>query len=516
MPQGGKKLITTNYVKKLQFLIFYTSIVKQTSLSYEDVEPLVNKTPPGDKTMKKFSSLLVICILFAMIAAACQPETIIQTVEVEKIVEGTPVTVIQTVEVEKIVEATGPTEINVWSHFANEPLFRQVVQKVFDDYMVAHPDVVIKVAWFDKDPLRQSIQTVMQSGGEGAPDITTFDTYDVSWVEAGWIEPLDDVLDPKRFVPGAIDEARYPDLGFPEAYKFNTAFTVDYLLYNREIFDELGIVVPDNAQFSQDEFLEVVKKCDTAGYAGFANGGGNRPFPGQYISKAALLSLVGPKEFNEYWTGKKSWDTPEVRQALNWVVELGKNGLWNDSFATMTLDEAHLYFHTQKKACMFMNGSWYTSRAFKDEASGGQSPDFRFGMLKYPLMDGATSPNSIVGLFPTGYIVLSTGQYKDIAKDILKFWADDPTYAAMWAGLSNTASAIAFSSEDVPADLKENPWQWYWDEFNAVYGDVEPIVPGAACGDFNDALTSVLNQGIPLGLLSVDEAIATLDAKLCK
>jgi phosphoglycolate phosphatase-like HAD superfamily hydrolase len=85
----------------------------------------------------------------------------------------------------------------------------------------------------------------------------------------------------------------------------------------------------------------------------------------------------------------------------------------------------------------------------------------------------------------------------------------------MFAGLSNTASAIAFSPEDVPAELKDNPWQWYWDEYNTVYGAVEPTVLGTPCGDFNDALTSVLNQGIPLGLMTVDEAIATLDAKLC-
>jgi ABC-type glycerol-3-phosphate transport system substrate-binding protein len=290
---------------------------------------------------------------------------------------------------------------------------------------------------------------------------------------------------------------------------------VDYILYNREIFNELGITVPDDFQFTQDEFLDVVKKCSDAGYAGFANGGGNRPFPGQYISKAAILSLVGPKEFNNLWTGKTSWNTPQVRQALEWVAELGKSGLWHDSYATMTLDEAHLYFHTQKKACMFMNGSWYPSRAFKPEADGGQSPDFKFGMLKYPEMTGATSTNSIVGLFPTGYIVLSNSENKEIAKDIMKFWSENASYGATLAAVSNTASAIAFTPEDIPDDLKNNPWQWYWDEFNTVYKDVEPVVLGTPCGDFNDALTSALNQGIPLGLMTVDEAIAALDAKLC-
>lgn len=473
--------------------------------------------------MKKLTTLFVLSLVLSLILGACQPPAAAEPQTVEK--EVTKI-VPQTIEKEitKVVEITStpapekkePVTIRVWSHFANEPLSREVIQGVFDDYMAQHPEVNIEVAWFDKEPLRQSIQTVMQSGGEGAPDITTFDSYDVSWVEAGWVAPLDDVLDPDRFVPGALLENQYPQLGHPESHKLNMAFTIDYLLYNKEIFAELGIEVPDDFQFTQDEFLEVVKKCSDAGYAGFANGAGNRPFPGAYISKAALLSLVGPEEFDLYWTGQKSWDTPEVRQALEYVVELGEAGLWHDSFATMTLDEAHLYFHTQRKACMFLNGSWYTSRAFKPESEGGQSPDFRFGMLLYPEMNGSKAPKSMIGLFPTGYIILTSSKHMDIAKDILSFWVQNPVYGAIWQGKTNVASAMVFEAEDIPEDLRTNPWQWYWDEFKAVYGDAEVTVPGNPCGDFNDTLTSVLNQGIPLGLISVDEAIATLDSKLCK
>ena len=36
------------------------------------------------------------------------------------------------------------------------------------------------------------------------------------------------------------------------------------------------------------------------------------------------------------------------------------------------------------------------------------------------------------------------------------------------------------------------------------------------CGGFNDALVSNLNEGLPLGLITVDEAIEMMDAALCK
>lgn len=467
---------------------------------------------------QKIMKILSLLILAAFLIASCaQPEPEVQYKEVTKIVEGETIveTVEVEVEVEKEVVKEAPVTITVWSHFANEPLFRQVIQQVFDDYMVEHDDVIIEVAWFDKEPLRDSIRTVMQSGGEGAPDITTFDHEDVQWAEAGWLEPFNAVLDFDNFIDGAKQAGSYPDLGMPETYKFNMAAMTDYILYNKELFDELDIEVPVDYQFTQDEFIEVIKTCKAAGYDGFANGIGNRPYPGQYLPKAALISLVGQEEFDKLWTGQTSWDTPEVRQALEFVVEAVDAGAYPASFSTMTLDEAHLYFHTQEKACMFFNGSWYTSRAFKPVDEGGQPRDFRFGMLKYPEMDGSSAPNAVISGFPTGYAVLSNSPHKEIALDIFKFWSEHPEYGAMWAGVTNLASAIKYTSADVPESLKDNPWQWYWDEFNEVYGEAEFAIHGIACGDFNDALVTVLNEGINLGLFTVDEAIEYLDSKLC-
>lgn len=461
---------------------------------------------------KKLYSLFAVLLISVLVLSACSPaaapaEPQVEYVEVTKIVEGETITVVETVEVKP------PTTITVWSHFANEPLFRQVISGVFEDYMAENPDVIIEVAWFDKQPLRDSIRTVMQAGGEGAPDITTFDHEDVDWAEAGWLASFDSTLDFDKFIAGSDLAGSYA--GFDGVYKFNMAAMTDYILYNKEIFEELGIEVPENKQFSQEEFIQVIETCKAGGYDGFANAIGNRPYPGQYLPKGALLNMVGADEFNKLWTGQTSWDTPEVRQALEFVVEASNAGAWPASFSTMTLDEAHLYFHTQKKACMFYNGSWYTSRAFKPESEGGQSPDFHFGMLKYPAMDGGSANNAVIAGFPTGYTVLANSPNKEIALDIFKFWSEHPEYGAEWAGVTNMASAIKYSADDVPAELQDNPWQWYWDEFNATYGDSDFAIHGIGCGDFNDALVSVLNEGLPLGLFTVDEAIEYLDSKLC-
>jgi ABC-type glycerol-3-phosphate transport system substrate-binding protein len=404
--------------------------------------------------------------------------------------------------------------IEVWSHFANEPTTRLIIESVFTDYEAEHPNVDIQVTWYDKEPLRNTIRTTMLAGGSEAPDITTFDTADIDWVEAGWLLNLDDVLPWENFVAGAREAEMYA--GIDGVFKFNFAFTVDYILYNKEIFAELGIEVPDDFQFTQAEFVDVVKTCNEAGYAGLADAIGNRPYPGTYPTLTALVNLVGSEEFGKYYRGEQSWDTPEVRQALEWVAEMSDNGLWPESFASMTIDEYHIYFHTQRKACMLYNGTWYTARAFKPEEEGGQSPDFHFGMLRYPEMDGAQFNDTLRGSFPTGYAVLSSTEHPDIAKDILVFWASNPKYGAMQQLMNNAPSAIKYTAEDIPEDLQDNPWQWYWDEYEMVYGDLKVgVTAETPCGDFADAIVTTLNEGLPLGLISVDEAIEILDSSLC-
>ncbi len=72
--------------------------------------------------------------------------------------------------------------------------------------------------------------------------------------------------------------------------------------------------------------------------------------------------------------------------------------------------------------------------------------------------------------------------------------------------------------KDWPKDLKgQEVWQWYWQEINTVYAGMEQtMATGVECGDFVDARTSAINQGLPQGLVTVDEAIQMVDAKLCK
>jgi len=420
------------------------------------------------------------------------------------------------------VVAQDDVTIEWWSHWANEPAKRNVIEKIAADYMVDNPNVTIEITWWDKDPLRDAIRSSM-TAGEGAPDITTFDSEVTEWVEAGWLVDLEDTLPWENFQEGTKIDGNYENLGIEGNYKLNIGATINMLFYNPEIFAELGIEVPEDYQFTVDEFTEVVETCNAAGYAGVADAIGNRPYPGVWGTQYPLWTLVGPEQFDLYNSGQQSWDTEEARQVLELTETWRDAGLWPQTFSTMTIDEFHIYFHTQREACMLFIPTWYAGRAFAPQEDGGQDPAWQFGMLRYPSWENGAGNDSIWAAFESGYAVLSTTEHEDVAKDILAYVAQ-PEYGALWTAVTNIPSVISFDAEaDWPSDdlLSEmgavpGQWDWYWAEFAEVYGSMSTAIAATArCGDFEAAAVAALNEGVPLGLLSVDDAVDMLDGALC-
>jgi ABC-type glycerol-3-phosphate transport system substrate-binding protein len=474
---------------------------------------------------KSLFTLVVLAMLASMLLASCAapatpatpPPAVKETVVVTQLSEVTKV-----VEVPKLITATpvpptpqkGKTIITWWSHWSTEPARRQVIDTIIKDYETAHPDVDIIISWWDAAPLTDALRAVL-TAGQGAPDIST-DVDLVNNVKAGYVLDLEDTMPWNNFLPGLKDGWQIE--GVKGTYNFSPGIQTLMLFYNQQIFDKLGIKVPDNYTFTQDQFVDVVKKCSAAGYAGVADASGNRNYPGLFPIWAGLTNLVGRAAQNDLENGKASWDTPEARQVLNWMDQLSKAGMWPKTYATMTIDEFHVYWHTQQKSCMLYVPSWYPGRAFAPVASGGQSPDFHFGMLRYPLMNGAKFPNQLWTAADSGFMALSTSKNPKIAKDILAFMAQ-PKYGALWTAVTNIPSSLKYDAvKDWPKDVAgQEKWQWYWAEINKVYGGMQgTMASGAPCGDFLDAKTASLNQGLPLGLMTVDQAIKNLNAKLCK
>ena len=177
--------------------------------------------------------------------------------------------------------------LEVWSHEADEPAkvaFRELAARNLEK---AHPGVKVKITWYEKNPLFAALKTALPAGK--GPDVFYLEPDQTEYITAGYIVPLDDLVNWNNIEPWARkvwthDGKTY---GIPQE-----AYTVE-LYYNKDMLKQLGVTLPANAQFTQSQFLELVKKARAAGMTPISQGVGDRPYPGAYITVEALLRKLG-------------------------------------------------------------------------------------------------------------------------------------------------------------------------------------------------------------------------------
>ncbi|MBN1317013.1 MAG: extracellular solute-binding protein [Anaerolineales bacterium] len=487
---------------------------------------------------KKNLVILLIVTALAIMLAACKsapPPTTVPEPTVPQDVETTQDTSSATKDVaeptvsqppEPTEEAARPTEkaaqseveqepvtLNWWSHWAAEDNKKAVINQVIQDYELEHPNVDIEITWWQKTDMYPAMRSTF-TAQEGFPDIFYIDSGAFEFIGAGWLEDLSDQINWENITPVGREAWLFAG---PDGEMGNWAIPIeafsDHILYNVKLFEELGINVPPSNQFTADEFVNVAKTCRDAGYAVFANAIGDRPTTGQYFHKFVLLHQLGHEDYLKLWNGELSWDTPAVREALAYAQQVMEIPAMPDTFTTMTLSESHRYFHTEQKACMFMVGAWYTSRAFVPEETGGQPADFKLGFLHYPEMPNGVGNNEGIYSFGGALAVASMGENKEVAIDVLNYFAQ-PKYGNLWMSLTAVPTGIEID----PTSMPESPWDWYFDEYNRVNVDVVwyPLPYTAECGDLQDAYVAVLNEGLPQNLITIDDGIQMIEEARAK
>src|SRR5262249_7469665 len=157
--------------------------------------------------------------------------------------------------------------------------------------------------------------------------------------------------------------------------------------------------LPANSRLTQEQLKDLVGKCAKAGYAAFATGAADRDWAAHYMPNAVLLDKLGSEDTLKLFRGELSWKDPRVVEVFAYYKELIDLGAYSKTLSSMTLAEAHRYFHTEQKACMCPGGRWYRGRASGAKDKGGQPKDFELGMMNSPTMkDGKGHNQKFLGV----------------------------------------------------------------------------------------------------------------------
>ena len=208
----------------------------------------------------KFSSLIGLVIVLAILLSACQPttETIIETVVVEK--EGE--TIIE--EVEVLVDK----QVLIYNSMHGDPEPRAADEEIVKNFMEANPEIEVVHSIVAHEDFKTAIRAYLTASTP--PDVLTWfagnrarffidndqimDISDV-WESEGWNDSY-----PKGFQ--ALSTVNGNQYFLPTSWYWWAVY------YRVSIFDELGLDVPE----TWEEFLVVNETLKDNGYIPIAIG----------------------------------------------------------------------------------------------------------------------------------------------------------------------------------------------------------------------------------------------------
>ena len=403
--------------------------------------------------------------------------------------------------------AADPTQITMWSNWPDEPAKKQWVSDRVHEFETANPQCTVKLSFIPKADEYTQAKSAVRTGQ--APDIFYMEPDQPEFVTGGYLEPLDVYIDLANLNDWAKTAWSYKGKVYAVPAE---AYTIE-VFYNRDLLKKIGMELPENAQFTQAQFLELVKKGAAAGITPVAEGVGDRPFPGAFLPYEALLHKLGLEDYGKLLDGKLSYKDPRVVEVLTWVRQLVDAGAYPKSFTTLKLGEAHYYFYQTPGAITFPDASWYTGRAFAPPEAGGQPAGFPLGIMQAPAMDKGTCPECKTLSVGGSFVMYSKSPHKDCAGALLRSMAtvENGTkwveQVALQSGIKSDASKIKSAHAD------------YFKELNARDADAKfylgtPLLHYR--GRCAETFTQVMNTAFPAGLISVDDAVSQMDAACYK
>ncbi len=398
--------------------------------------------------------------------------------------------------------ALAQVKLTLWSHWAAEKIKRDFVEDAIKRFEAANPGVKIEASWYEKNALYASLKTALRAGT--APDIFYAEPDQVEYMENGLLLDLTP-LNWSAIEPWAKEIWSYK--GKPYGLPLE-ASTVE-LYYNKKLMGEMGIKLPASLQLDAATMLDLVKKARAKNLTPMALGVGDRPFPGAYLTHEALLKKLGPQDYDKLLKGSLSWSDSRVVDTLRLVRSWAEAGLLPTTFTTLKLGEAHSYFHTNPGAVMFLNGSWYTSRAFNAPDKGGQPPGFALGVMKFPAVPGAACNECRTLSVQGSYVANAATKHPKEALAFLNSFAT-PAVANRW--LENVLVQTGIKAD---YDKVGGPHAGYFRELQATSAGAKyyfgmPIQ--VMQGKPKEVFTQVMNSAFPAGSISVDDAVKQMNA----
>jgi raffinose/stachyose/melibiose transport system substrate-binding protein len=242
---------------------------------------------------------------------------------------------------------------------------------IIGKFQEAHPNIKINMS-LTADPTGLAKQQLAAGGG---PDIVALDGPSTLqlFASANYLLPLDKYAQQygweQRFNEFAYDTEKRDGklMGVPAAHETTVVY------YNKKMFEDNGWRVPQNF----NDLVQLSEKIKAKSIIPFAFGSSDFKQANEWWLSLAYNETLGADQFKKVLTGELAWNSPQMVEATQKMVDMWQKGYIYKDSAAITIDDASNLFLTGK-AAMKMEGTWLISNLLT------KKPSFDWGMFMMP------------------------------------------------------------------------------------------------------------------------------------
>jgi len=274
--------------------------------------------------------------------------------------------------------ATGGGKLEVFSWWTSGGE-AAALEALFNQFKVYNPTAEIinaTIAGGGGSNARAVLQTRL--GGGDPPDTwQVHPGYELmgQYVASGYVDPITDLYKSEgwdKVMPQGLVDQMTKD---GEIYGVLAGVhRGNGLFYNKAVLDGLGITVGET--MSVDQFVEIADKVKASGVDPLCVGD-NGVWASAQLFENTLLGVIGPEKYKGLWDGSVSFDSAEVKQAMETYGKM--LDYQNADHSALSWDQAVQKLMEGK--CVFTSmGDW----AYGEFVKAGKKDNVDFGWVSHP------------------------------------------------------------------------------------------------------------------------------------
>lgn len=300
-------------------------------------------------------SLIVAGLIIVGCAPTAVPEpeviTVVETVVVEKIVEGETITVIETIEVEKVVEPPPPVERVpiVFLSQETDPATVAIFRKAITNFEAENPDIRIELQFAGPDQIIETMVAALSAGASALDVFQPNPAVGFMLASEGQLLPLNDMVEDMggdEYFLGGKDFMRLDD----DIYAVPFGGSVAIVWYRADLFEAAGIPVPQTLEEFEAAAMHFTREFNPESPTEFGVAlplGHNQV---TWLFGSPFLYGFGGEIFDENLN--VVFDSPETVAAVEWYTSMAPytsdaavGYSWGDMIDTFLTEQTAMTFY---------------------------------------------------------------------------------------------------------------------------------------------------------------------------